>query len=138
MRSATKKKTSITQSARPNPRDYEVIVYWSPDDEAYLAELPDWQHNRTHGATPEEALKNAREVLEMLIANAIKFGEPIPETHGRPSGVMSLRMPVSLHDRLQRRAVREGVSVNTWAINELSRAEGMAAARDDDASGAER
>jgi predicted RNase H-like HicB family nuclease len=124
MHSITKKKMSAKPSKKPSARDYEVIVYWSEEDGLYLAELPDWQSNRTHGKTPAEAFKNAQEVLTMLIDNALTYGDPMPEPRAKPSGVMSLRMPVSLHERLQRRAVREGVSVNTWIVTELSRAEG--------------
>ena len=124
MRSTTKKKKSKTPSRKLSPRDYEVAVYWSDEDGVFVAELPEWQNNKTHGATRAQALKNADEVLQMLIDNAVNDGKALPEPHRNPSGVLSLRMPVSLHDRLQRSAARNGVSVNTWIVTELSRAEG--------------
>jgi predicted RNase H-like HicB family nuclease len=127
MRSTTKKKKSEKRSKIPNARNYEVVIYWSAEDQLFLAELPDWQNNKTHGKTPAEALNNVQEVLEMLIANAANHGDAIPEPHGKPSGVVSFRMPTTLHERLQRRAAREGVSLNTWMVTELSRAEGMTA-----------
>ncbi len=130
MQSTIKKRKSAKPSKpRPSPRDYEVDIFWSEEDGLFLAELPEWQNNQTHGTTPAAALKNAQEVLQMLIESASKHGEPMPTPRAKPSGVLSLRMPVSLHERLQRRAAREGVSVNTWIVTELSRADGAASSK---------
>jgi antitoxin HicB len=48
---------------------YTVIIQWSDEDQAYVVSLPEWgPYCKTHGATYEEAAKNAREVLEVLMA----------------------------------------------------------------------
>ena len=77
-------------------------MLWSDEDECFIATLPEWQNARTHGATLEEAAKNARQVLEMLIASAQRHGERIPPAARRLSGNLRLRLPVSLHGRLAR------------------------------------
>jgi antitoxin HicB len=47
---------------------YTAIIQWSDEDECYVVSLPEWGEGcKTHGDTYEEAAKNAREVLEMLI-----------------------------------------------------------------------
>ena len=50
-----------------DPR-YTVIIQWSDEDQAYVVSLPEWgTSGKTHGATYEEAARNAHEVLELLI-----------------------------------------------------------------------
>ncbi len=58
-------------------------IQWSDEDNCYLVHLPEFanelQHWRTHGDTYEEAAKNGREVLEMLIEDYQAKGEPLPQ-----------------------------------------------------------
>lgn len=59
---------------------YTIIIQWSDEDECFVVSLPEWgEFCHTHGDTYEEALKNAQEVLEMLIESALENGEPLPE-----------------------------------------------------------
>ncbi|MFK0733084.1 MAG: type II toxin-antitoxin system HicB family antitoxin [Gloeotrichia echinulata GP01] len=59
---------------------YTIIIQWSDEDECYVVSLPEWgEFCHTHGDTYDEALKNAQEVLEMLIETALENGEPLPE-----------------------------------------------------------
>ena len=61
---------------------YTIIIQWSKEDECYVVSLPDFtdvMQPCTHGYTYEEALKNAQEVLEMLISSYLEDGQPIPE-----------------------------------------------------------
>ncbi|HSI32711.1 MAG: type II toxin-antitoxin system HicB family antitoxin [Phycisphaerae bacterium] len=46
---------------------YTVVIQWSEEDQKYVVSLPEWDGCKTHGATYEEAARNAREVLELLI-----------------------------------------------------------------------
>ena len=115
---STKRSRPSVQS--PSPDDYQVVILWSAEDECFIATLPAWQNARTHGATLEEAAKNARQVLEMLIAGARRHGEPIPPPARRCSGNLRLRLPVSMHGRLVREAEREGVSLNQWIVSKLA------------------
>ena len=61
---------------------YTIVIQWSNEDQCYVVSLPEFTNvfqPCTHGDTYEEALKNAQEVLEMLIESAIENGEPLPE-----------------------------------------------------------
>ena len=61
---------------------YTIIIQWSDEDNCYVVSLPEFTNVYqpcTHGDTYEEALKNAQEVLEMLIESSLENGEPLPE-----------------------------------------------------------
>jgi predicted RNase H-like HicB family nuclease len=62
---------------------YEIIIYWSNEDEAFIAEVPELPGCMAHGATPENALKNAKEAIQLWIDTAKEFGDPIPEPKGQ-------------------------------------------------------
>lgn len=62
---------------------YEVIVYWSEEDEAYIAEIPELLGCMADGATYEEALKNAQVVISEWIETARSLGREIPSPKGR-------------------------------------------------------
>ncbi|MBW4611067.1 MAG: type II toxin-antitoxin system HicB family antitoxin [Hassallia sp. WJT32-NPBG1] len=59
---------------------YTIIIQWSDEDNCYVVSLPEWgEFCHTHGDTYEEAVKNAQEVLEMLIESSLEDGELLPE-----------------------------------------------------------
>lgn len=60
---------------------YTIVIQWSDEDSCYLVHLPDFpsQQFHTHGATYEEALKNAQEVLELLVEEYQQDGKPLPK-----------------------------------------------------------
>ncbi|GDY08210.1 hypothetical protein LBMAG52_16960 [Planctomycetia bacterium] len=58
---------------------YSMIIEWSDADAAFVATLPEFPSNRTHGATYEEAARNGQEVLGMLIDVYRDDGKPLPE-----------------------------------------------------------
>jgi predicted RNase H-like HicB family nuclease len=58
---------------------YPIIIHWSEEDKKYLATLPDFPYSTTHGDSYEEALKNGKEVLEMLIEGSIEDNQPLPQ-----------------------------------------------------------
>lgn len=62
---------------------YELIIYWSNEDDAYLVEVPELPGCMADGATREEALANAQTVIEEWIETAKVAGRPIPEPKGR-------------------------------------------------------
>ncbi len=124
MRKNTKKISSKKRSPplheHPSPDDYQMVLLWSEEDQCYVVSLPAWQNARTHGNTPQAAVKNGREVLTMLIDSALRHGEPIPAPEHRYSGNLRLRLPASLHGRLAHEAEREGVSLNHWIVSKLA------------------
>jgi len=62
---------------------YEVIIYWSEEDEAFVAEVPELPGCAAHGPTQEAALGSAQEAIHLWIDTAKEFGDPIPEPKGR-------------------------------------------------------
>jgi predicted RNase H-like HicB family nuclease len=61
---------------------YEIIIYWSNEDNAFIAEVPELPGCMAHGETPEKALKNAKDAIQLWIDAAKEFGDPIPEPKG--------------------------------------------------------
>ncbi len=62
---------------------YEVIVYWSDEDQVFVAEVPELPGCAAHGHTPEDALREAQEAITLWLDTAREFGDPIPEPKGR-------------------------------------------------------
>ncbi len=62
---------------------YEVIIFWSAEDDAFVAEVPELPGCVAHGATQEEALANAKAAERLWIDTAKEFGDPVPEPKGR-------------------------------------------------------
>ncbi|MEW6215497.1 MAG: type II toxin-antitoxin system HicB family antitoxin, partial [Nitrospirota bacterium] len=59
------------------------MIYWSSEDEAFIAEVPELPGCMAHGDTPEDALKNAKEAIQLWIDTAKEFGDTIPEPKGQ-------------------------------------------------------
>ncbi len=62
---------------------YEVIIYWSAEDEAFIAEVPELPGCMAHGKSQREALTNIKQAEALWIKTAKEFGDPIPEPKGR-------------------------------------------------------
>ena len=62
---------------------YEVIIYWSKDDQAFIAEVPELPGCAADGATYQEALANVETVIQEWIETAKDLGRPIPKPKGR-------------------------------------------------------
>lgn len=62
---------------------YEVSIYWSAEDEAFVAEVPELPGCMAHGASPEEAARNAQEAIGAWIETARAFGDEVPEPKER-------------------------------------------------------
>jgi len=62
---------------------YEIILYWSAEDTAFIAEVPELPGCMAHGDTQEDALANVKEAMRLWIDTAREFGDPVPEPRGR-------------------------------------------------------
>ena len=62
---------------------YEVILYWSSEDEAFIAEVPELPGCAADGATYQEALTNVEVIISEWIETARELGRSIPEPRGR-------------------------------------------------------
>ena len=64
---------------------YEIIIYWSEDDKAFIAEVPELAGCMADGATYEKALKNAEKIIAEWIETAKSVGKEIPVPKGKLS-----------------------------------------------------
>jgi len=62
---------------------YEVIIYWSQEDKAYIADVPELPGCMADGATYEEALKNVQVIIDEWIETAKSLKRDIPVPKGR-------------------------------------------------------
>jgi len=62
---------------------YEVIIYWSEEDQAFIAEVPELPGCAADGATYQEALTNVEVIIGEWIETARGLGRPIPHPKGR-------------------------------------------------------
>ena len=62
---------------------YEIIIYWSEDDRAFVAEVPELPGCAAHGDSPASALSNCEDAIGLWLDTARETGRPIPEPKGR-------------------------------------------------------
>ncbi len=66
-----------------DPYKYELIVYWSAEDRAFIADVPELPVCSAHGTTPSEAVAQAQEAIALWIETAREFGDIVPDPEGR-------------------------------------------------------
>ncbi len=62
---------------------YEVILYWSNENQAFIAKAPELPGCMAHGDSQADALKNVNEAVELWSDTAREFGDPVPEPKGK-------------------------------------------------------
>ena len=62
---------------------YEIIIYWSNEDESFVAEIPELPGCAADGASYQEALANAEIIIAEWLETAKELGRPIPQPKGR-------------------------------------------------------
>jgi len=62
---------------------YEVIIYWSVEDDTFIAEVPELPGCMADGKTYREALENVEQVIREWIETATELGRSVPEPKGR-------------------------------------------------------
>jgi predicted RNase H-like HicB family nuclease len=62
---------------------YEIVMYWSDADQAFIAEVPELPGCAADGQTRQEALANAEVVIDEWLETARELDRPIPEPKGR-------------------------------------------------------
>ena len=62
---------------------YEIIIFWSEQDNAYVTEVPELPGCMADGATTKEALENTERVISEWIETAKETGRSVPEPKGR-------------------------------------------------------
>ena len=62
---------------------YEIIIFWSAEDNAFIAEVPELPGCMADGDSYQEALSNTEQIIQEWIDTATELGRPIPEPKGR-------------------------------------------------------
>jgi predicted RNase H-like HicB family nuclease len=106
---------------------YPVTVFWSDEDEGFIATAPDLPGSSAFGESQTEALAQLEHAIKAWIEAAKAAGNPVPEpsrpsVEAQPSGKILLRMPKSLHAELARSAKHENVSLNHYVVFLLTHA----------------
>lgn len=65
-------------------KDYPIVIFYSEEDECYVADIPDLKYCSAFGDTPEEALKEVLMAKEAWLEVARAKGKPIPELTHKP------------------------------------------------------
>lgn len=66
-----------------SPFHYEIILYWSEEDQAFIAEVPELPGCAADGPTYAEAVRNVEHIIAEWIETARELGRAIPEPKGR-------------------------------------------------------
>ena len=64
-------------------KNFEIIIYWSEEDQCFIAEVPELAGCMADGKNPVEAVNNALVVIEEWIETSKQLGRPIPEPKGK-------------------------------------------------------
>lgn len=64
---------------------YHINLFWSSEDECWIADVPDLKPCSAHGDTPEEAIANIQNAIELWLETAVENGLAIPEPRYRPA-----------------------------------------------------
>ena len=62
---------------------YEMIIWWSAEDEAYIVDVPELPGCMAHGSSRQEAIKNAEDAIKFWIKTEQDDGQKIPQPRGR-------------------------------------------------------
>ena len=62
---------------------YEIVIFWSQEDQAFIAEIPELPGCMADGQSYQEALANAEIIIAEWIATARELGRPVPKSKGR-------------------------------------------------------
>lgn len=65
-------------------KDYHINIFWSEEDEGYIADIPDLDACSAFGSTPEAALAEVERAKDAWLMAARETGKPIPEPRYRP------------------------------------------------------
>jgi antitoxin HicB len=114
-------RTTVKRKSKIESLEYQVNLAFDPRDEIYVARVPELENCHSHGDTPEEALSNVREAIELWIETAKAKHIPIPEPVSKRkfSGKFVLRTSVELHAQLVQAALVHGKSMNDLVVEIL-------------------
>lgn len=62
---------------------YQIIMYWSDNDNCYITEVPELPGCMSDGKIPTEAIQNTQEIIKMWIESALEDGQEVPIPKGK-------------------------------------------------------
>ncbi len=105
------------KTAKPK---YPVELFWSDEDDGFIAVVPDLPGCSAWGKTEAEAIKESHDAIKAWLQAAKKAGSPIPQPSNpgdtQYSGKFLMRVPKRLHADLVRAAKSQGVSLNQYVL----------------------
>lgn len=103
---------------------YGFKLFWSDEDEGYIATCLEFPTLSAFGETPKIALAEAHIALDLFIEEYKVMNKSLPKPHSliEFSGQFRVRLPKSLHRQLVEKAESEDVSLNSLLISYLSKA----------------
>ena len=78
-------KTAPTAPGGHEVSDYHINVFWSAEDDAWVADIPDLQYCSAFGDTPQEALAEVLQAKDAWLESAHAHGDPVPPPRYRPA-----------------------------------------------------
>jgi predicted HicB family RNase H-like nuclease len=108
---------------------YRKEVFWSEEDDGFIARLVEFPSLSSFGASEERALRELHVAVGNWLAALKKRGQEPPEPFSEReySGEFRLRVPKDLHRELAIEAARNEVSLNTYCVEKLARSAHLAA-----------
>ncbi len=102
---------------------YKMEIFYSPEDKAFLVNVPELPGCKTHGATPEEAVRMGIEAIELYLEQLESEGKlaPVPMAERNFSGKILLRTSPVLHRELAFEAEVEHKSLNELIEQKLQK-----------------
>ncbi len=89
-------------------QEYQMIIYWSNEDQAFLVEVPDLPGCMADGKTRQEAIGNAEGIIQEWIETARELGRPIPPPQGCLLTISEAAQRLGLSAAMVRRYCAEG------------------------------
>ena len=101
---------------------YPVRLFYSGEDQGYIATIPDLPGCSAFGEKPEIALKELQVAMDLWLRAAKRERREIPPSNvtRKYSGRMVIRMPQDLHRELDLEAKEQGLSLNQWLLYKLA------------------
>lgn len=102
-------------------KDYTYRVFWSDEDDAYIATAAEFPGLSSIEDTPAEALCGMVDLVDFTLSDLVSETKPAPEPlRSRSySGKISLRMPAEQHRRVAMEAAEQGVSINQLLVSRV-------------------
>jgi len=106
--------------SRPTEKDYFIRVFWSAEDECYVAEVPELKGCSGLGESVEEAIREAHRSIRGWLDVARKNRMPIPKPSIRTHvGRLNLRLPSDVIRRIKMAAAEQDMSLNQYVMKVL-------------------